>query len=389
MGDFRDSTVGRAIAMAVSIAGAVYLVAHGAIDVGREVRCRREGVVAQGSIQAKYTKRIPNLRTLFHSDIDEALVGYTFTTSTSEKVEGEAPIARDRWDALHTGDSIPIRYVPSRPTVNRIEGEPLPIGEGVCVIALGGLILFMARSNVRHTRGITRALIAGVLTAAACAGCGRAAALADTKADKSTVTMSGTGTIRRAPDIATLRLRVDARGPRPAPAQQRASEIASALTTRLRQLQVADQNIQTVSYDLSRDYDYIKGQQVFRAWVASHVFDIRVEDIARLGDIIDAIESAGPIAIEGPHFELKARAAAYADALKLAVADARAKAEAAAQGSGARVARIVSVDEQGAATPDRRAFDGLAARPQAPTPTTVAPGELTIEARVSLTAEIR
>lgn len=203
--------------------------------------------------------------------------------------------------------------------------------------------------------------------------CGRVALPPETRNDRSTVTMSGTGTVRQAPDVAMLRLTVESRASKPAVAQQRAAAIATALTARLHQFRLADQSIKTSSYALSRDYDYVKGQPVFRGWMASHVLDVRIEEISRLGDIIDAVESAGPITIDGPQFDLRSAATAYAQALKQAVADAREKADAAAQGSGARVVRVVSIDEQGATLPERKMFDGLASRaaPPSPPPTRV------------------
>lgn len=227
------------------------------------------------------------------------------------------------------------------------------------------------------------------LLLAACAACGRAAGPDDPKDDRPTVTMTGNGMARRVPDSAMLRLRVDARAARPAAAQQRGAEIAAGLVTRLRALRIPDRNVQTVSYSLDRDYEEVKGRAVLRGYLVSQIFYVQIDEIPRVGEIIDAIEAAGPIAIEGPSFELRSAAAAQADALKEAVADARAKADAAVQSSGAHVVRVLKVEEQSVTVPER--MSGLLSARSAPAApqTTVAPGELVIEARVTLTAEIR
>ena len=234
-------------------------------------------------------------------------------------------------------------------------------------------------------------VVTSALLITACAGCARLP-IEPPKDAPSKVTMSGVGVVRRAPDVASLLLRIEVRAPRSAAAQQRAAEIASTLATRLRQLRIPDEAVQTASYQLSRDYDYVKGQSIFRGYLVRHTMQVRVEALARLGEIIDAVESVGPITIDGPEFGLRSSDAAEAEAFKQAVASARAKADSAAQASGARVVRILSIDEQGpGASMDERPLSPIAARaPQADAPQThIAPGELTIAARVTMTAEIR
>src|SRR5438094_9849590 len=239
---------------------------------------------------------------------------------------------------------------------------------------------------MNSTRAVAVLLAAGV----AVAGCVRPPALAaDSNADRSKVTTTGIGIVHLPPDTATLGLRVDARAPKPAAAQQRAAATATALMQKLRDLRIPADAIRTTAYSLDREYDYVKGQAVFRGYLTSQAWKVRVDDLPRLGEILDAIETAGNVAIEGPQFGLRALDAANADALRRAVGDARAKADAVAQGGGTRIVRIMQIDEHATAAEEgpmpMMSMSRAAEAPRTP----IAPGELTVRAGVTLTAEIR
>jgi uncharacterized protein YggE len=116
--------------------------------------------------------------------------------------------------------------------------------------------------------------------------------------------------------------------------------------------------------------------------------EVRLDDIDRVGGVIDAAASGGATTITGIRFDVRNRAALERDALRQAVADARARAEAAAAGAGATIDRVVRIEETG--VPDiPRPMARMAAQTVEVASTPVEPSTIEIQARVTLTASLR
>ncbi len=204
------------------------------------------------------------------------------------------------------------------------------------------------------------------------------------------VVTTGEGMIKRAPDRAWVTISAESRARSPREAQKMNAEAMSAVMARLKSSGLQGDAVQTSSYDLQPEFDYVNGRQTLRDYVARNSLQVRVDDLPRLGDILDASVGSGATAVSGVRFDLRDRTAAEREALKLAVADARARAEAAVSGAGMRVDRVVRIEEQrsGPMPPPRPVI--MAMRAEAAEPATpIAPGELEIRAQVTLTATIR
>jgi uncharacterized protein YggE len=204
------------------------------------------------------------------------------------------------------------------------------------------------------------------------------------------VVTAGEGVIKRAPDRAWVRIVAESRARSPREAQKLNADAMSAVMARLKSFALQPDAIQTSSYDLQPEYDYVNGRQTLRDYVARNSVEVRVDDLARLGEIMDASVGAGATSISGVRFDLRDRSAAEREALKLAVADARSRADAAASGAGMRVERVLRIEEQRSAMPPPPRPMVMAMRAEAAEPTTpIAPGELEIRSQVTLTAAIR
>jgi uncharacterized protein YggE len=173
----------------------------------------------------------------------------------------------------------------------------------------------------------------------------------------------------------------------PGEAQRRNAELMTAVQERLKGL-VPAEAIRTLSYTLQEEFDHVDNKRVPRGYRASNTIEVRVDELPRIGAIIDAAVGAGATTVHNIRFDLKDRDSAEREALRLAVADARGRAEAAASGAGLQLASIVRIEEQGRAIPmvamGRMEMD-MAARAETP----ITPGQIEIHANVSLTAEIR
>ena len=205
------------------------------------------------------------------------------------------------------------------------------------------------------------------------------------------VVTSGEGIVRRAPDRAFVLIASESRARTPQEAQRANADAMSAVIAQVKSAGVAPEAIQTMGYNLQPEFDYANGRQALRDYVARNQVQVRVDALAKLGDIISASVGSGATNIGGIRFDLKDRDALEREALRSAVADARARAEAAAAGAGLRIDRIVRIEEQrdypGPQPMMRAAAPVMVQRADVAVP--VESGEIEIHARVTLTAAIR
>ncbi len=99
----------------------------------------------------------------------------------------------------------------------------------------------------------------------------------------------------------------------------------------------------------------MNGKRVGRGYVARNSVEVRVDNVDRVGEYLEAAVASGATSLGGVRFDLKDRAKLEREALRLAVADARAKAEAAAAGAGRSIERIIRIEEgaiEGGPVPD-------------------------------------
>lgn len=201
---------------------------------------------------------------------------------------------------------------------------------------------------------------------------------------------TGEGVIKRAPDRAWVSIAVESRAKDPKSAQRENAEAMSDVMAKLKATGLPPDAIRTLAYDLRPEYDYRDGKQTLRGYLARNTVEVRVDDIERVGEILDVAVSSGATNVSGVRFDLKAREEVEREALKLAVADARARAQAAADGAGMRLSGVVRIEEQRTSSPSPRPMmmsarqaDSLEAQPP------ISPGELEIRAVVTLTASMR
>jgi len=226
------------------------------------------------------------------------------------------------------------------------------------------------------------------LTAVPAAGQTQPAPAAD--AARGVIVTSGEGVVKAAPDRVWVSIAAESRARNPKEAQRANADAMSAVMQKLKTAGLPPDAIRTTSYDLQPEFDYANGRQTLRGYVARNMVEVRVDDVARAGDILDAAVGSGATSVSGVRFDLKDRVGAEREALRLAVADARSRADAAASGAGLRVDRIVRIEEQRGVSPEPRPqvmMRQMAMEADRQTPIT--PGELEVRATVTLTTSIR
>jgi uncharacterized protein YggE len=209
--------------------------------------------------------------------------------------------------------------------------------------------------------------------------------------DAPVVVTMGEGVIKRAPDRAWVTIAAESRAKTPAEAQKLNADAMSAVMQKLKGVGLPAEAIRTAAYELRPEFDYANNRQTLRGYVARNAVEVRVDDLPKLGEVLDLAVGAGATSVSGIRFDLKDRASAEQVALQRAVSDARAQADTAAQAAGLRVERVVRIDvHRDTAMPPPRPM--MAMRSEMAVMSTeppMAPGELEIKATVTITAAIR
>src|SRR6185436_1700992 len=155
----------------------------------------------------------------------------------------------------------------------------------------------------------------------------------------------GEAVVRRTPDLASVTISVETRAKSPREAQRLNAEAMTDVQQRLAQARVPKEAIRTTGYDLGQEFDMVQGKRVPREFVARNAVAVRVDEVARTGEIVDTVVQSGATSVSGIRFDLKDRDAAEREALRLAVADARARADAAASGAGRAIDRVLRIED--------------------------------------------
>ena len=211
-------------------------------------------------------------------------------------------------------------------------------------------------------------------------------------ADEGPVVVStGQGLVKRAPDRAWVTVTAESRARAPREAQKQNAEVMASVLQKLRGLGLDGDAIETRAYDLQPEYDYVDGRQRLRGYLARNSVEVRIDDIGRVGEVLDVAVGSGATSVGGVRFDLKDRGGAEREAIRLAVQDARARAEAAASGAGMKVERVVRIEEHrsGGGGPPRPMMMAMRDSAAEAAPPPIEPGELDIRAQVTLTAAIR
>jgi len=203
------------------------------------------------------------------------------------------------------------------------------------------------------------------------------------------IIVSGEGVIKATPDQAWINIGVESRSKVSKDAQQRNAEVMTAVQQKIAAFSIPKDAIKTTAVDLQLEFDYANGKQTPRGYVARNTVEVRVDDLARLGDVLDAVVASGATTIHGLRFDVKQREQIEATALQAAVKNATAKAQAIATGASRAVDRIIRIEEVSSGGPVPMMKNFAMARAGADASTPVEAGELEIRAQVRLSVAIK
>lgn len=208
--------------------------------------------------------------------------------------------------------------------------------------------------------------------------------------EESVVVTSGEGVVQAVPDRAWVSITAESRASSPREAQRRNADAMTPVHQKLRSAGIPADAIRTIGYDLQQEWDYANNRRVSRGYVARNTIEVRIDDINRVGEVLEIAVGAGATSVGGVRFDLRDRGKYEREALRMAVSDARMKAEAAAAGAGRAIDRVLRIEEHGVAyrPPMPYAATREVAQVGADAPA-IAAGQMELRAGVALTAVLK
>lgn len=209
--------------------------------------------------------------------------------------------------------------------------------------------------------------------------------------------VTGDGEVSARPDRAVVSLGVTAQAEQAQAAQEQVNATMQKILDAIHQQGVAREMIQTAGLSLhpvysQPPYDPRTGQQReeprITGYRASNTVRVILDDLTKIGPVIDAGTTAGANQIQGVSFELKDDTQARSEALVQASERAREKATVLARAMGVSLDSIQEVAEGGVNVIPPQPYAGVRmAAMEASTP--VEPGQMRVHASVTLTYRIR
>ena len=206
--------------------------------------------------------------------------------------------------------------------------------------------------------------------------------------DGTLLSVSARGEASRAPDIATASAGVVTQAPDANAAMRENAAQMTRVMAAIRAAGVAERDIQTSGINIHPTYRHVENEEPrISGYSASNTVNLKVRDIAKLGEVLDALVASGANNVSGPSFGIDQPDAVYDEARRKALDQARARADMYAKALDLRVRRIVSISEGGGMQPPRPMFAMRAVAMDAES-TPVAAGENTLEANLEVVFEL-
>ncbi|MBV8601083.1 MAG: SIMPL domain-containing protein [Candidatus Eremiobacteraeota bacterium] len=209
------------------------------------------------------------------------------------------------------------------------------------------------------------------------------------------LTVTGQGTVSRAPDQATVGLQIVTNNDAAATATSQNNTAYNALRARLSSLGIAESAIHTRSYNVSfvpKPTDNSGYKPPRTGYIVTRSLDVSLNDLSAVGRAIDAAVAAGVGEVSGVSYGFRDRHAVYNEALAAAVRDAASQAAAIAAAANLKLGGIRAINAGGGPGPRPLQVMGrvMAASMPAPSPPTeIQPSDIDVSANVTIVYELQ
>jgi uncharacterized protein len=244
------------------------------------------------------------------------------------------------------------------------------------------------RIAMRHTALAVTALV--LFASPAFAQSVPAASCCPAPMQPTTLSLSAESNVKQAPDIATISAGVLTQSRSAKAAMDENAKRMTAVFAALKAAGITDRDMQTSGVNLQPQYVYEPNQRPrITGYQVTNTVNVKVRRLDALGPVLDALVAQGANQIDGPNFGLDNPEGALDAARAEAMSKAMRRAELYAKAAGMRVKRVVSISESGGYQPPMPRMMAMRAEAMAADAATpVAPGEVTLNAQVSVVFEL-
>ncbi len=207
------------------------------------------------------------------------------------------------------------------------------------------------------------------------------------------ITVVGLGKASLTPDVAQINVGAETSAATVSEAKAEVDRRIEAILAVLREMGVADKDIQTSQYSIyyERETFYAvverePGQEAQGAYRVSNMLNVTVRDMAAVGEILDAVVEAGANQMYGVTFTVSDAQKWESEAREKAMTNAQARAGELARLAGVELGEVLSVSEVIGGSPSPVAF---AVMERAAGGSGIAPGEMEFSTQIQVTFAIR
>ncbi|MDF2947291.1 MAG: hypothetical protein K0S51_1970 [Bacillales bacterium] len=144
---------------------------------------------------------------------------------------------------------------------------------------------------------------------------------------KRTIIVSGEGSITSVPNKADIVLGIVTEDPNVEEAQKKNSLITNEVVNIIQYEGIKKEDLVTISYNISPQYDYKEGQNIFRGYQVVHMFRVTVDNLNKIGTLINATTAVGLNRVDSITFGVSNEDDLYNIALTNAVLNSKEKAQ--------------------------------------------------------------
>lgn len=141
------------------------------------------------------------------------------------------------------------------------------------------------------------------------------------------ITVTGRGVKEVAPNYAQLQIEVRTQGKGVQQTQEENAQVMNRVIQSLLALNIPRENIQTAAFNIFPQYDFIDGKQVFRGYEVTNAITVKLEDIEKVGSVIDTAVASGANSVSSIQFGLDNPEVVYQQALQKALQHAQVNAQ--------------------------------------------------------------